>query len=237
MKILRYLLPAAGLLAMAAHADDLAFASSDQAALAAAAPDIAAAFEFKPLGPAAATGVLGFSVGAYGGITPVRDAGAWRRLTGRDPGNLSVVGIDADKGLPLGFDVGGFVARLPDAAGTVYGGQLRYALLEGSAVNPAVALRASYTGASGLRSFNYRGYGVDLSVSKGLPLLTPYAGVGYVWTRVSPKAGTGLSRVDVDRPKGFVGLRFAPLGVIGVTAEYDRIGADNVYNLRFGVSL
>ena len=228
MKRISKLLGGAAVLALLvggpAHADKLAITNPDQAAFDSVAGDVTAAFDLKPMGPSAAGGLLGFSVGAYGSYAPTRDSGAWQRLTGSNTGELSVVGLNVTKGLPLGFDVGGFVAAVPGANGTVFGFQVRDALLEGSALTPALALRASYTGATGLRDFDYRSYGLDLSVSKGFLLLTP-------------NSGLGLQSAHYERPKGFVGLRFSLFGLLDTTAEYDRIGGENVYDLRLGFAL
>ncbi len=238
MRVLRFSFSLAVLAAaviLPVHADDLQIKNPNQADFNSVARDVTAAFDYRALGPAAATGITGISVGGFASITPVRDRGAFQRLTGHDTSILTVGGINATKGLPYGIDVGAFVAGVSGTSAALYGAQLRYALLEGTALTPAVALRGSYTGASGINDFDYHSYGADVSISQPLLLLTPYAGVGYVWGHLSPH--DGLNNTSVTRPKGFVGLRFSLLGLLQVTGEYERLGSDNIYSARLGVSL
>ncbi len=209
--------------------------SPSQSDFHAVAGDMTAAFDYKPLEPSDAGGVTGFALGAYGSYAPTRDSGAWSRLTGDPSDQIGVAGVSARKGLPFGIDVGGFYGWVADTDAHVYGGDLRYAVLAGSALVPAVALRASYTGASNLGDLSYRSYGVDASVSKGFPFLAPYAGIGYVWSTIKADGQYHLESESIDRVKAFAGLRLA-LGPLETTAEYERLGSNNVYDLRFGVS-
>lgn len=197
--------------------------------------DVIAAFDDKPIEPVAAGGVAGFSIGAFGSYAPVRDTGAWKRLTGEDIDGIGLVGVSATKGLPFGFDVGGFYAGVPGTAARVYGGQLRYAILRGSAVNPAIALRGTYTRASGVEDFDYDSYGADLTISKGFLLFTPYAGLGLVHGDVSADPKYRLDDVSSTEGKGFGGVRMN-FGPFEATAEYERLGASNVFNGRLGFS-
>jgi hypothetical protein len=130
----------------------------------------------------------------------------------------------------------GFIAQVGGSSGTVYGGELRYALLQGSAVNPAITLSGNYTGASGLKDFGYQSYGANLAISKGFLLLTPYAGVGYIWSDLSPRSGLGLQDAHVRRPRGFVGLQVPLFTIMAATLEYDDVGGVNSYNLGLGLS-
>lgn len=199
------------------------------------AQDLTAGLDYKALGVAEPGGVLGFSVSAFGSYAPTRDSGAWQRLTGDKVDALGNVGLRATKGLPFGFDVGGFYTRVPDSDASAYGAELRYAILEGTVATPAVALRGTYTRASNLGKFDYRSYGTDLSISKGFLFLTPYAGVGYVHSSTKADASTGLSKEGLDRAKFFAGLGFKLL-LLDATAEYERLGNNNVYSLKAGLS-
>ncbi|GAC1626836.1 MAG: hypothetical protein NVS9B10_15180 [Nevskia sp.] len=201
----------------------------------AVAQDLTAGLDYKALGSAAPGGLLGFSLGAFGSYAPTRDSGAWKRLTGTSVDGVGVVGLRAGKGLPLGFDVGGFYTRVPGSDAAVWGGELRYAILDGGVATPAVALRGSYTRASNTGNFDYSSYGTDLSVSKGFLLATPYAGVGYVHSSTKADARFGLDPEGLDRAKYFAGLSFKLLLLDG-TAEYERLGRSNVYSLKAGLT-
>lgn len=197
--------------------------------------DTAAAFDYKALEPSDAGGLSGFALGAYGTYAPTRDSHAWERTTGVKLDQIGVVGVNARKGLPLGIDVGGFYGFVPGADAHVYGGNLRYAVLPGSTVLPALALRGSYTGSSNLGNVSYHSYGLDASVSKGLLLFTPYAGLGYVWANFRADGNFGLRPENIDRVKGFAGLRFS-LALLEATAEYERLGGNNAFSARLGLS-
>jgi hypothetical protein len=199
------------------------------------AQDVTAAFDYKALGPAEPTGLLGIGVAAFGSYGPTRDSGAWERLVGSRVTDVGTVGLRAEKGLPLGFDVGAFYTRVPGTDASVYGGELRYALLEGGVAMPAVAVRGTYTRASNIGDFKYHSYGTDLSISKGLLFFTPYAGVGYVWSHSSVDPRAMLADENIDRTKAFAGLRCKVL-LVDATAEYERLGSNNVYSLRAGLS-
>lgn len=233
--IRRFLFVAAVAAVAPAHALDFSITNPNQADFNTVAKDLTAALDYKPIEPVAAGGITGFSVSAFGSYAPVTDSGAWQRLTGEDVGGIGLVGLSATKGLPLGFDIGGFYAGVPGTDARAYGGQLRYAILRGSAVTPAIAVRGTYTKASGLQDFGYDSYGADITVSKGFVLLTPYAGLGLVHSEVSAAPKDNLDDADRTQAKGFAGVRMS-FGLFEATAEYERLGSSNVYNGRLGFS-
>lgn len=218
-----------------AHALSFNISGASQQDFHSVAQDVTAALDYKVLGPSAPTGLLGISVDAFGSYASTRDSGAWQRLTGSSVDAIGIAGVRADKGLPLGFDVGVFYAAVPDSSAAVYGGELRYAILAGTFATPALAVRATYTRASNTGDFAYQSYGADISASQDLVFLTPYAGLGYVVSNTRADAQFGLPNQDLDRPKGFAGLRFKLL-LIEATAEYERLGPSNVYSLSGGLS-
>jgi len=55
-------------------------------------------------------------------------------------------------------------------------------------VAPAIGVRGSLTKLSGVDQLSLDTRGLDLSISKGFALLTPYAGIGRVWSTAIPKA-------------------------------------------------
>ena len=210
-----------------------------QAAFTSVVEDASAALTYKALGPAEATGLTGFGVGVMVSYVPVCDKQAWQALTGSKVDEVGMAGIVVHKGLPFGIDLGAFYSTVPGADVDVYGGEIRYAILEGGTATPGLALRASYTTTQGLEDFDYQAWGADISVSKGFAFLTPYAGIGYVMAKADPSGANaqaaGLSKVEVEHERLFVGLRLSLL-LLELTPEYERQGDVDAYNLRFGFS-
>lgn len=229
----RCLLLGALLAAGVTHAADFNLQTPNQQDFHTVAGDLTAAFDDKALAPATPGGLLGFSVSAFGTYAPTKDSGAWQRLTGTSVDAVGIVGLRASKGLPLGFDIGGFYTRVPGTDATVWGADARYAILEGSIATPAVSLRGSYTRASNTGDIDYRSYGTDLSISKGFLFLTPYAGVGYVRSETRADARFGLDRETLDQAKYFVGTSLKLL-LVNATLEYERVGARNAFSLKAG---
>lgn len=201
--------------------------------------DASAALGYKALGPSEATGLTGFGIGAVISYVPVGDKQAWKTLTGSKVDEIGAAGIVVHKGLPFGIDLGAFYSTVPGADVDVYGGELRYAILEGGAATPGLALRGSYTTTKGLDDFDYQSWGADLSVSKGFTFLTPYAGVGYTRATADPRSAAaqtaGLSKVEIDHGRFFAGMRITLL-LLELTPEYERQGEVDAYSLRAGFS-
>lgn len=222
--------------ALPARADNLVIATPSQTDFDSFAKDVTAAFDYRPFQPAA-SGITGLDVSTFGGAARIHDRSAFHAVTGHDDSNIYVGGVQVAKGLPGGWEVGGFVAGVSDNGITLYGAQLRYAVLAGTPVTPSLVVSGHYTGASGIDDFNYRSWGTDVTVAQSLLFVTPYAGIGYVWGRLSPRHGIALEPATADRVKGFAGVRFALLPIMHVGAQYERLGATNVYSLRVGVSI
>lgn len=222
-------------LSLPAHALEFVIVNPDQNDFRSVAEDIAAALNYKALAPAEATGLTGFGLGAFASYAETDDPAAWQRLTGEDVDGVGMVGVAAHKGLPLNLDLGAFYATVPGTDARVLGGELRWAWLPGSAVLPALAIRASATEADDTGDFDYSSRAVDVSVSKGFTLVTPYAGAGYVWSTVEADPATGLQDEDIDEPRYYAGLRLSLL-LLSLTPEIERQGERTSYNLRIGLS-
>jgi hypothetical protein len=198
------------------------------------AQDLTGAFDYKALGGAAPGGLLGFSIEGFGSYTKTLDRGAWERLTGNKVDGIGIAGVRASKGLPGGMDVGAFYTRVPGTNASAYGAEVRYALLEGTVATPALALRATYTGAGNTGDFNYKSFGAEALISKGFVVVTPYAGAGYVRSETKADQRFGLAKEGIGHVKGFAGLGFKLLLLDG-GIEYERLGHNNVYSLKLGV--
>lgn len=196
------------------------------------AEDVAALLNSKTLTPAEPMGLTGFGIGVYASYLETESPGAWQRVTGQDVDEIGMVGVVAQKGLPLGIDVGASYSWVPDSDVEMFGAEVRYALLDGGVATPAVGLRGSYSTVNGVDEVDFDSYGIEIAISKGFGPLTPYAGVGQVWTEVKPDSEFGLDKEKIDETRVFVGARLSAL--IGLTPEYERIGDRDVFNLRFG---
>jgi hypothetical protein len=235
--ISRPVLTAMALLALvpAARAADISTVQNlSQAEFRELSEDLGAALSFKPMIPSESMGTTGFDVGV--GVTGTRLAhrGVWAKASGgSEPESTLPVGtVRVHKGLPFDVDVGASLSTTTTNARAI-GGEVRWAVLPGSTVVPAVALRASASMLTGVGQIDLNTYGFDVSVSKGFAMLTPYAGVGTVLVRSRPDAGTGLSRESFSQTKLFAGLN-VNLGLVNLAFEGDRTGDTTSYGLKAG---
>lgn len=199
--------------------------------------DLGAALSYKPLLSITAQGVTGFDIGvAVSGSDVSRSAAALTRA-GASLGTgdtLLTTRLHVHKGLPLGFDIGGFVAHVPALGTNLGGAELRYALIGGNAVLPAVGVRAAYTRMSGSDQLALSTRSLDLGISKGFVLLTPYAGVGRVWVDGTPQVGT-LAPQSLSLGKVYAGARLG-LGLLDLAFEVDKTGDISSWGLKLALN-
>lgn len=216
-----------------AAADDLdSLDALSQAQFQLLAEDLSGVLSYKGLQPAEPYGVIGFDVGLETSVVRVENEGVWQQA-GVDASSVPIARLAVTKGLPLGFDVGGFIATAPGTGFKNYGAQLRYAMVEGGVAMPAVGLRAAVTRLEGVDQLAFDTRSLDVSISKGFGPVTPYAGYGRVWATATPGADTGLSEVDVDGNRAFAGVRFS-LVVLQFVLEAERIGDATGYSAKLG---
>lgn len=224
---------ALGLAATSLAADDLdnlGALSQQQFELFAA--DMTAVAAYKGLQPAEPYGAIGFDAGLEAAGVRLSNDSVWAQA-GADVSTVPLVRLSANKGLPLDFDIGGFVATAPSTGLRVYGAQLRYALVEGGVATPAVGLRAAFTRVDGVEQLDFDTRSLDISISKGFGPLTPYAGYGRVWSSADPDPATGLVAVDTEMNRAFAGLRFS-LIALQFSVEAERVGETTGYAARLG---
>lgn len=196
--------------------------------------DLGAALSYKPLIPAEPLGVTGFDIGIEVTATKLENAAIFdNAVTGSAPDTLYLPRLHVHKGLPFGFDIGASYASVPDSNIKVWGAEVRYAILKGGTAAPALAVRGSYGALEGVDQLKLTTTGLDVSISKGFAMFTPYAGIGRVWVRSTPDSSTGRTEEDFDLNKVFVGVNMN-LAVINIAVEGDKTGDATSYGIKFG---
>jgi hypothetical protein len=196
--------------------------------------DFGAALSYKPITPAAPLGITGFDIGVEVSATDMtKSAAAWKTATGKDAlSTLPVPKLHVAKGLPFGIDVAAFYTAIPTTNISVYGAELRYAILEGGLTMPAVAVRGAMTKLNGIDQLSFSTKSADISISKGFAMFTPYAGVGQVWVDSSTTVA-GLQAETFTQPKMFVGANLN-LGLTNLAAEVDKTGGVQTISAKMG---
>lgn len=198
--------------------------------------DLGAALSYKALAPAEPLGITGFDIGLEVTASSLEYAGIFDRASsGSGFNTLPVPKIHAHKGLPFNFDVGAFLSAVPDSNIRLMGAELRYAFIEGGAAMPAVALRGTYSLLTGVDQLDLDTRGVELTVSKGFLMFTPYAGAGKVWTTSTPNLPVPftLKEESFSQSKFFVGANFN-FALLNLAIEGDRTGDTTSYGLKLG---
>jgi hypothetical protein len=197
--------------------------------------DLGALMSFKPLIPSEAMGTTGFDLGVAVTATKLENASILSKASNNESVSttLPVPSIRFHKGLPFNIDVGLLYSTVPDTDYKYWGGEVRWAILPGSTVLPAVALRGTYTKASGVDQLKLSTMSADVSISKGFAMFTPYAGVGSVWVTSTPEVGPTLSEEKFNLTKVFAGININ-LGV-NVALEVDQTGDAMSYGAKVGI--
>jgi len=207
-----------------------------QAQFRALSEDLGAALSYKPLTPTEPLGITGFDIGIAATSTKLQNTGVFTAAGAGDLTNLVVPSLRLHKGLPFGIDVGIMYSAVPSTNIKLVGGELRYALLSGGVAMPAIGIRGSYTKLSGVDQLEFSTRGVDLSISKGFLMFTPYAGIGKVWADSNPvgtAAAAGLTKESFSVNKAFVGLNLN-FGLMNLAFEGDKTGDATTYGAKLG---
>jgi hypothetical protein len=205
--------------------------------------DAAGILLYRAVGPAEPLGLTGFDLGVELTGTKI-DNGKdyWKKaFSNQDPPSFLVAPkLHVQKGLPLGFDVGLVYSAIPGTNIQYIGGELKYALISGGALWPAVAIRGSYTKLLGIDQLDFQTYGTEITASKGIGVgakIIPYASIGQHWATSTPKnlpSGLNLSRENFSVTRYAAGAKFQLL-LFSVTAEVDYVELPS-YTLRAGIS-
>jgi hypothetical protein len=197
--------------------------------------DLGSALSYKPVMPAAPLGTTGFDMGIE--VTQTRMAKSsqlWNSVTGGGSvSDLYIPKLHIDKGLPFGIDIAGFYSKVPSTNISLVGAELRYAILQGGVTQPAVAIRGAYTKMNGVSQLALNTKSLDVSISKGFTVFTPYAGIGQVWTNSTPNGIATLTGESFSQGKTFAGLNMN-LGATNIAAEWDKTGAAQSISVKLG---
>jgi hypothetical protein len=197
--------------------------------------DLGGALSYRPQIPTAPLGITGFDIGIAITGAKLNNEEIFERATSDDaPSTLPIPTLRAHKGLPLGFDIGLMYAQIPGSDIKYYGGELKYAFVSGNVALPAIGLRGSFTKVSGIEQMDFDTRSVDLSISKGFVVATPYAGIGRVWVNSDPKGTAGLRKEDFELDKFFLGLGLK-FGLFNLNLEGDRTGDVSAFSAKVGL--
>ena len=197
--------------------------------------DLGAALSYKPLSPAEPLGITGFDIGVSATATRLEHAAVLEKVTSSSaPSTLVIPRIQAIKGLPLNIDIGASYAAVPGSNIKLIGIEAKYAVFTGTVATPALAIRGSYTRLSGVDQLAFNTRGIDVSLSKGFAVATPYVGVGAVWVTSTPNNIPLLTKENFRENKifGGVNLHFA---LFNMAFEADRTGDATSYGAKIGL--
>lgn len=193
---------------------------------------------YIPLAPAEPLGILGFDIGIEATSVKISSGASFWKLAVSDrkpPDYILLPKIHVQKGLPFGIDLGVIYAMVPGTNISLYGGEIKWAILKGSIVSPAIAVRGSYTALTGVDDIDASTYGLDASISKGFGPITPYAGVGEVWIKTGEDSDVvSLDDVSTSATKVFIGTKLKILLLsIMVQADFSDV---SMYSARVNIS-
>jgi hypothetical protein len=222
--------------------------------------DFGMAMSYQPLSPAAPLGdkLFGFDIGVEASYAKLDSSSNYYLLMHNPfpatvngpftlPETLYIPRVHVQFGLPiLPIDIGASYGYVENTDIKVMGAELKWAILRGSAATPALAIRGAYTKISGLDTLDLSTASADISISKGILIFTPYAGVGEVWIASDPKNQAThighlpgpiapLQKENIAKPKAFVGTKIKIFPFINLDIEGDFANV-NVYSARLNVN-
>ena len=195
--------------------------------------DLGAALSYKAATPAEPLGITGFELGVGATSTEMKNPQLWTKATGSELKTMILPKLYIYKGLPFDIDVAAFYSRVPTTNIKLTGLELRYAILAGGVASPAVAVRGSMTKLSGVNQLSLGTKNLDVSISKGFAIFTPYAGVGSVWVDSTPNGAGSLKKETFRQSKIFAGANIN-MGFSNFVLEYDKTGSSASYSAKLG---
>jgi hypothetical protein len=206
--------------------------------------ELGLAISYVPLSPAEPLGdkLPGFDIGVeVTGVQLDTDKDYWKNIEtyigDTIPSTLPVPKFHAQVGFPfVPIDVGFVYAKVPSTNIKYTGYEIKYAILEGTVATPALAVRGAYTKLSGVDDLDIDTKYLDLSISKGIAMFTPYAGYAMVWIDSKEKSPlVTLADESLREGKAFVGCKitFFPLMNMVLEGDFAKV---NSYSLRLNLS-
>lgn len=191
---------------------------------------------YNAVAPAESLGITGFDIAVA--VTGVElDEQVWNQVVsdGSAPSVLPVPRLIVRKGLPFGIDLGVNYTEVQGSNITIMGGEIRKSLVEGSSVYPALSVSLHTSRLEGVDDLDLKTYGVDLGISKGFAMLTPYAGIGQLWIDGSENIPfNNLHGYQTSITRSNVGVRIGLLPVMSLTLQAD-FSETNSYNVKLGI--
>jgi hypothetical protein len=195
---------------------------------------------FKLLAPAEPLGAKKFELGLEYSRFRIDDSDpAWNNTFSHPDENhylgevIKMPKLFARMGVSDRIDVGFYFTKNPEANYGFLGGEMKYAFFQEPAKPAAAAVRASYATLLGVDDMDFHVFGVDVSTSKNLGMLTPYLGIGVNLARgIETTSKVNLDNETILTPRGIIGARFS-ISIISLTAEMD-IAALSTFSLRAG---
>jgi len=195
--------------------------------------DFGMAFSYQPVSPAAPLGdkLPGFDAGVEASYVKLdKGASYFHKMdtavsatgNGDLPNALVIPRIHVQVGLPvIPIDLGVSYVSIPNSDMKLTGYEIKSAVLEGGLTMPAVAIRGAYTKLSGVDVLDLSTKSLDISISKGILIFTPYAGIGEVWITSEPhsKYVTTLKKEDITKTKAFVGTKMKIFPFVNLVVE------------------
>jgi hypothetical protein len=215
---------------LASQAADFRLNNLDSTQFKALVEDVGSLVSYRAQIPTEALGITGLDVGVSMTAARLHKIDQYAAAVDGASKRFFNGAVHLHKGLPLGFDVGAFFSQGLDNSIQHRGFEVRYAVVDGGVTSPAIGLRASMTQLSNVENLDLSTKGLDLSISKGFVMFTPYAGVGLV--RVNGESAGRRETATLN--KFFVGLGLNLLS-LNVNLEYDKTGDVPAYSAKLGL--
>ena len=188
--------------------------------------------KYKGVTPATPLGVLGFDIGVEVTDTSLESADAFSRAGAGSLSHLVIPKLHGYIGLFGGLDIGAFIAGASQVNATLFGADLRYAIVDDGLTTPAVALRLSGSKTRGLGDLSVSTVAFDVMASKKFTALTPYVGAGMV--RVQSKASNArLEEERFNQGRVFGGLN-VNLVAVNLALEAEKMGGNTSLSAKVG---
>jgi hypothetical protein len=194
--------------------------------------DLGAAFSYKGVTPATPLGITGFDIGVEVTNTQIENSSLFSRAGAGSISDVFVPKLHVHKGLWGGLDIGAFLAGSSQVDATLFGAELRYALMDDGIATPAVGLRLSGSKATGTGDLKLATAALDLVVSKRFVLATPYGGGGIVRVQ-SSVSGSALAQESFNKGRYFAGVN-VNLVAANLAFEAEKMGANTSLSAKLG---